>query len=232
MRSPLLLAVLAVVPAACSKGPKVADEGALDSTSAALQATKVDTFLVDPVSTRLRFSGGGFTDVVFQETGGYVLAAGDSVVGFRVTARSGSAFQEGVATRGADLGGAAYFNAAAAPDLVLASDRIVQDGAAGSSASFVDGTFAMRGLARAVRFDGSLRPSEESVGATFTFAVAPSDWDTTGAVAFRDSLRFRLNLVARAKGAASPGAAIRQANRYRDSVAAAEQNAAPPANAP
>lgn len=220
---PAVLAAAAVLPTTgCRRRPPPPPPESADSTLASF--VEVDTLTLDDFSSRVRWTGFGFTDVRFSKQRGQAILRGDSLLSLALTLDAASLIQTGATTSARDPRGPQYFDAARYPEIVLTLDRVQPD-TASATTQLVSGTLTMWGTPRPISFPASVRITTTPIGSEVrrslalnaAFVVQSTEWDSTG-TRVGGPIDIRLNLVARPKDAPAPGAAMRATQRYQDSL--------------
>ncbi len=223
--APAVLALAAIVPATgCRRRPPPPPPESADSTLATF--VEVDTLTVDDYSSRIRWTGLGFTDVRFSKLRGQAILRGDSLVGLSLVLDATSLVQSSTVRSATDPRGPQYMDAARYPEVTFALDRVTPD-TASATTLVVGGTLTLWGVTRPLSFPASVRITSTPIGTEVrrslalnaSLIVPTAEWDSTGAHR-TGPIDVRVNLVARPKGAPPPAVAMRAAQRYQDSLRA------------
>ena len=214
----------AVLPAAgCRRRPPPPPPESADSTNAAFLAT--DTLIFDDFSSRVNWSGLGFTGVRFSKMRGEVVLKGDAVTGMTVVLDAASLVQMSALRSENDPGGATYLDAARYPEVVFRLDSARPDTSGGSNSALLDGQLTLWGETRPLTVPASVRITATPVGTEVrrsvaintSFVLTSAQWDSTGAHR-TGPIEVRATLIARPRDASAPGGSIRAMQRYQDSL--------------
>lgn len=228
----LLPALVAGSLALAACGGKSAEQAVVSDATATAADVVGDTLAIDTTSSEVGWTGRKVTgkhDGTFGSYAGYLIVDTTGVQAVRMT------FDTRTITSDAPrltehLKSDEFFDVAKYPEAVFESTSIVPiadsvDAATGQQTQFtVTGNLTMHGVTKSVTFPASIRKSPSSVAARAEFAINRKDWGIvyTGKPddLIRDEVDIRFNVIARPKGAPTPGAAIRAEDAFRDSVKA------------
>lgn len=219
-----LAAAAALVPASgCRRRPPPPPPATADSTNASF--VERDTLPLDDFSSRVRWSGVGFTDVRFSKMQGQAILIGDSLQGLTMTLDAASLVQMSANRSEGDPSGPMFLDAARYPEVVFRLDRVRPDTTGGSTAALLDGQLLLWGQTRPITVPASVRITSTPIGTDVrrsvaidaSFVLASSEWDSTGAHR-TGPISVRANLIGRPRDAPRPGSSIRANQRFQDSL--------------
>ena len=219
-----LAAAAALVPASgCRRRPPPPPPASADSTNASF--VELDTLALDDYSSRVRWSGVGFTDVRFSKLRGEAVLRGDSLAGLTITLDAASLVQMSANRSEGDPAGPTFLDAARFPEVVFRLERVRVDTTGGSTSALLDGQLSLLGQTRPLSVPASLRITSTPIGTEVrrslaidaSFVLPSADWDSTGAHR-TGPISVRANLIGRPRDAPLPGSSIRASQRFQDSV--------------